>query len=189
MNDYLNFAIEGKKPVSAAFQERGVTDFHGAIEYMKELPYARNADKANLLTVFNDGCGTCSTKHALLKQLADEHNITEVHLILAVVKMSKDTLPELTDILTSYNLEYIPEAHNYLMVGDVVVDCTKSTWTNNQFSSDLMLVTEIQPGQITDYKVNMHKAFLKQWLADNTHIPYALDELFAIREECIKGLS
>ena len=68
-----NFPITAGGEMSKAFLERGVTDFSSAAEYVRDLPYGRNADKLNLLTVFTDGCATCSTKHGLLKVLADEN--------------------------------------------------------------------------------------------------------------------
>jgi hypothetical protein len=67
--DLLRTNILAEGPVSHAFLNRGISGFGQAMEWIKQLPYVRNPDKQNLLTVFSDGCGTCSTKHALIKLL------------------------------------------------------------------------------------------------------------------------
>ncbi len=183
-----NFPIIADGKVSTAFRERGITDFSGAIEWVTDLPYGRNADKQNPVTVFDDGCGTCGTKHALLKQLADENSAEDVQLILCVFKMSRENTPSIKTILDKYGLPYMPEAHNYLRVGGEIVDATKRNWSVLQFLDDVIWEQEIQPDQITGFKVSHHKHVLSEWLAEHPEIPYTLTELYAIREQCIAAL-
>lgn len=184
----MDFSITSKGKVSGAFEQHGCSTFAEAIELMRQLPYGRNADKEDLLTVFADGCGTCSTKHALLKELASENGMQDLVLILCIFKMNRHNMPEVAPVLDKYALDYIPEAHNYLRAGGSIIDCTKPTFTIASYPTYIISEAEIQPSQITTYKVAYHKGVLQDWLSDNPAVPYSLDELFGIREECIAAL-
>ncbi len=183
-----NFPITADSNVSIAFRHQGIADFSGAVELVTDLPYGRNADKENPVTVFNDGCGTCGTKHALLKQLADENRAEGIQLILCIFKMTRENTHSIKEILDTYDLPYMPEAHNYLRVNGEIVDATKRNWSVLQFLDDVIEEQEIRPGQITSFKVNYHKNFLSGWLEQHPQIKYDLDEFFAIREQCIAAL-
>jgi hypothetical protein len=187
---FINFKIVHGGIVSDRFKEAGVEDFEGAANYIRQLPYGRNANKLDLMTAFTDGCGTCSTKHALLKLLANEQGVgDELQLVMGIIKMNAGNTPRVKHILEQYNLPYIPEAHMYLKLNGEVLDYTAASFaTSGHDKADVISETSIEPHQITDYKVSYQKAFMKQWLAEHPEIPYSLDELFAIREACIKAL-
>ena len=89
----------------------------------------------------------------------------------------------------SDNLKYIPEAHNYLKFKNKILDFTKKNSSENDFINDLLEEIEIEPHKINQFKIEFHKNYLKNWLAKNPQIPFSLDELWKIREECIKALS
>ena len=74
MTNLPDFDIKSTGQISKEFVDRNILTFNQATLFIKELAYGRNADKNNLTSVFMDNCGTCSTKHALLKRLADENN-------------------------------------------------------------------------------------------------------------------
>lgn len=139
--------------------------------------------------MFTDGCGTCSTKHALLKTLAVEQSIHAMTLCLGLFKMNGLNTPPIARTLATYQLDYLPEAHNYLRWGETRLDYTNAHSSPADFENDLIVEMSILPSQITDFKVQLHKDFLKQWLLDNPDIHWSLDELWAIRERCIADLS
>ncbi len=178
-----NFKISDKGPVSRSFLNRNIPDFQEALLFVKRLLYKRNENKADLLTVFSDNCGTCSTKHALLKVLVDEQGFEDVKLILGVVKMNANNTPSVKGTLEEYELDYIPEAHNYLRYKGEIIDCTKINWKASELEKEILEEIEISPAQITDYKVSYHKTFLKKWLEENKNIPYTLEKLWEIREQ------
>jgi len=184
-----NFDIESSLPVSKLFLDRQITTFSEACNFIKNLPYGRNENKNDLTTVFTDNRGTCSTKHALLRQLAVENNADNVRLTLGVFKMSKDNTPEVGSTLDKYGLQYIPEAHNYLTVDGEIIDCTKHNSSKDDFVEDLLNEIEIEPEQITDFKVSYHQTVLKDWLLNNPGITFNFDDLWTIREKCIADLS
>lgn len=184
-----DFDIKSMGQISKEFTDRNIVTFKQASLFIKQLAYGRNADKNNLATVFTDNCGTCSTKHALLKRLADENEFEKVKLIVGLFKMNKKNTPQVSSTLQKYNLEYIPEAHCYLKFEDQIIDLTKLNSKPTDFLDELIEEIEILPEQITDFKVNYHKNYLASWLDKNKQINLSLNELWEIREECIQKLS
>jgi beta-phosphoglucomutase-like phosphatase (HAD superfamily) len=184
----LNFEIKSNQRVSKAFTENNIFDFKQAVSFLRNIPYGRNTNKQDLTTVFSDACGTCSSKHALLKQLAMENSIDEVKLIIGLFEMNAENTPEVADTLKQNNLDYMPEAHCYLKIDNEIIDVMKVNSKPENFVDDLIEEIEIQPNDITDFKVNYHKMYLEKWLLDNREIEISLNELWAIREECIMDL-
>lgn len=184
-----DFIINSEGKISKELRKRGLTTFQQAAAFIGALPYARNTDKEDILTVFKDHCGTCSTKHALLKQLASENNFEGIKLMMGIFKMNAKNSPKIAGTLTKHNLDYIPEAHNYLKYHDLVLDYTRLHAKAEDFIDDLLEEVSILPGQITDYKVSYHKDYLRQWLEQNPGITFSLSELWTIRERCIYDLS
>lgn len=171
--------------ISKTFLSSGINTFQKACNWVSSLEYRRNHDKENELALFKDLCGTCSTKHALLKRLADENGKHVLKLILGLFKMDDNNTPAIKDLLKEHNLPYIPEAHNYLRVSNYIMDFTGIGINETKFELDILKEIEIQADQITDFKVQFHREYLVQWIKDYK-IPYSLDELWAIREECIR---
>ncbi|OYU84688.1 MAG: hypothetical protein CFE24_05145 [Flavobacterium sp. BFFFF2] len=69
-----------------------ISHFQQAADFVKQLPYGRNLDKENLVSVLSDGCGTCSSKHALIKQLAIENQFESLKLCMGLFKMNRSGL-------------------------------------------------------------------------------------------------
>lgn len=180
----FDFEIRSAGPVSAAFRKIHCPTFSEASHFIRHLPYRRNRDKANALAPLLEGCGTCSTKHALLKRLADENKIKNVRLMLGIFNMNGTNTPPLRDLLEAHGLTGIPEAHNYLKIDSEVLDCTRPGAAAVDFMPALWLETEIDPADITDFKVAFHQKFLSQHFPDRN-----LEEIWAIREHCISLLS
>jgi hypothetical protein len=171
--------------LSRAIIERGAMTFADACNYIRALPYKRNTDKDDVLCVLNEGGGTCSTKHALLKRIADENGIT-VSLVIGIIRMDSSTSPAIAQILKQHTLDFIPEAHCYLKHKGHIVDCTGGSLNPRPV---ILTETQIEPGQISDFKVAYHKAYIENWVSDTNFTTYTTDELWLIRESCIKALS
>lgn len=184
----VNFEITDVGLISHLFLSKGIFTFGQVAEYVHQLPYGRNANKHDLTTLFSEQCGTCSTKHAVLKTLADENDVSGLQLMIGIYRMNGKNTPPVAAVLSRSNLEYIPEAHCYLKYEDSVLDFTKISKKPFNFIPDLLEVHEILAEQITDFKVNLHRKFLASWLIENPQLQYNLDELWAIRELCIKAL-
>lgn len=189
MTNQPDFDIKSTRQISKEFVDRNIFTFNDAAFFIKQLPYGRNADKNNLASVFTDNCGTCSTKHALLKSLADENNFQKIKLIVGIFKMNEKNTPEISATLLQNKLEYLPEAHCYLKFEDQIIDLTKINSKPTDFLDDLLEEIEILPEQITQYKINYHKNYLQNWLNNNTQINFTLNEIWKIREQCILDLT
>lgn len=181
--------VQDRGEVSRAFLNNGLTTFADACDYVKGVPYGRNENKEATFCVFEDDRGTCGTKHALLKRLADENGIQGLDLVTGIYKMNSSNTQGIGDVLKDHQLEYIPEAHNYFKVGNESFDFTFPYAKALGFECELLEETIILPHQITDYKVSLHKNFMARWLLANKNINLSLGKLWEIREQCIANLS
>ncbi len=188
MTNALNFDIKPAGEISKIFLDHKISTFHEAANFVRNLPYRRNKNKFDLTSVFTDNCGTCSTKHALLKKLADENSQAELQLITGLFRMNSINTPKISAILDHSKLDYIPEAHNYLKWQNQILDFTTKSSKPFDFENDLIEEIEIQPEQIVDFKVAYHREYLTQWLIKQK-LNLTLDQLWSIREHCIASLS
>lgn len=182
----MNFEIKNNGEVSNEFLKLGILDFKSACKFISLLPYKRNKNKENVLCVFEDNAGTCSTKHATLRKLALENNKPEIKLILGIFRMDANYAPKIQKTLESHNLDYIPEAHNYLKIGSDYLDFTNINSSYSEVESRLLIETEIEFNEITHQKIQKHKEFLSNWIKDRPL--FTLDQIWKIRESCIADL-
>jgi hypothetical protein len=89
--------------------------------------------------------------------------------------------------LEKYQLEYIPEAHNYLKIGTEYFDFTTPNANYESFESKILVEKEIEYNKITTEKVAIHKAFLENWLTQEK-LDFSPSEIWQIREQCIADL-
>lgn len=162
--------------------------FEEACYYVKNMPYKRNYNKENIYAIIEDNGGTCSTKHAYLKRISDEFSIKNVQLMLGIFMMNAKNTSKIKFVLEKYNIKEMPEAHNYLRVESKILDCTRKNSSEKDFISELAEEIEINPNQITDFKVQFHQEFLQKYLSQHPEIQYSLEKFWKIREECIFAL-
>lgn len=180
----FNFGITSQQEISKYFLRQNIINFSQAAKFVQNLPYTRNK-KDNKLCVLDELSGTCSTKHALLKELALENNNENLKLMLCIFNMNARNTPKISNVLERYNLIEMPEAHHYLKIGKNYFDFTRKGSKPDYFLMDLVEEIEIQPLQINSFKVEFHKNYLRKYLEKNIKIKYNLDEFWKIREECI----
>jgi hypothetical protein len=169
-------------------REKGIHTWADVLVYVRHLPYGRNADRCRPELVILEGKGTCSSKHALLKQIADANGILGVKLLLGIYRMTAINTPGIGAHLANNGLEYLPEAHCYLSINGERMDCTTARSNIDKIAGDILQELEIQPGQVGDFKVKYHKNYLREW--QQAHLPHkSFEELWAVRERCIEALS
>ncbi len=156
------------------------------LNQVKALPYGRNSIRSEYLLVPNEQKGTCSTKHAYVKHMADLNGWQNVQLFIGNDLMSEKNTAGVGTILKTYGLDAIPEAHTYLEIDGEIVDVTGLENGHEPFFNSLLKEIEIHPDQIEEFKLAFHKTMLQDW-AKNTN--YSSKELWEIREEYIKTLS
>lgn len=189
MTNILNFDIKPAGPISGRFLLLNIQTFTEATIFVRRLPYGRNDNKSDLTTLFTDNCGTCSTKHALLKKLAEENSIDNLKLMTGIFRMHSDNTPKVSTTLKKYKLNYIPEAHCYLKYKNLIIDCTTETSKSEDFENELIEEIEIQADQIADVKITYHKQYLSHWLEKQKIVHLTLIDIWKIREQCISDLS
>lgn len=184
---FPNIKFEGSMQIASYFLALGITDFYQAIDYVHQLPYGRNSDRTNYLQVLSEKHGACSTKHALIAELARSLNI-DLRLKLGLILLDEKNSPSISNILRKYSLASLPEAHVYLDYHGERLDLTFPSATNYSMTYPLLKETFILPEQIGEFKIAWHKAAIKEWLASQT-LPYGVDEIWKIRELCIAALN
>jgi hypothetical protein len=175
-------------PDSEAFLRIGCASFRGAAQYLHELPYGRNADRANFRLVLVERRGTCSTKHALLAAVALEQKLP-VSLMIGIFDMTQANTPGVGRVLAAHRLRSIPEAHCYLEYAGHRVDITRAGVAAQKVISPFRDEWTIEPSEIGAYKVSLHQRYLRAWLREQRHLSLTFEELWSIREACIMALA
>lgn len=174
---------------TVAFLARGIYDFQAAACHLHRLPYGRNTNRADFRLVLAEERGTCSTKHALLAELAREQEIP-ITLTLGIYFMHERNTPGVGSILEKYGLSILPEAHCYLTYTKIRVDITRSGVEAGESIDRFLHEETITPAAIGQYKVELHKKFLRTWLVnEQSVVGRTFEELWKIREECIATLA
>lgn len=163
-------------------------NFEELIEQVKHIPYGRNSNRTDFSLVVKENKGTCSSKHAFLKESANKHHIENVKLFIGVFKMTEKNTPKITPLLSRNTINYIPEAHCYLKVNENVVDVTSETSFYENIKNDILEEFEIEAEQVTNWKIKFHQDFIKNWIMEND-ISLSFNEVWKIREECIEKLA
>ncbi len=177
-------------PLTAEITARGVTDFRAAGRYLQTLPYGRTANRADFSAVLRESRGTCSTKHALLAALAQEHKLAVV-LTLGIYEMHERNTPGVGAVLARYALASIPEAHCYLTFEGTRIDVTRSGADPTEPIARFLHEEAIVPEQIGEYKLTRHRQFMRTWVNDHPGIVrrQSFEDVWRIREECIAALA
>ena len=81
-----NADVSASGELSRQCLQLGMATFHNVCDFGWKLPYGRTSDKANWHLILSEKMETCSTKHALLKALADELSL-DVNLVLGIYAM------------------------------------------------------------------------------------------------------
>jgi hypothetical protein len=179
-----DFALDVTQPLGRRFASLGIRAYRGAARHVHFLPYSRNSDRSDWRLVLSEGRGTCSTKHALLAELARE-NGRRVALVLGVYEMDEANTPGVGAVLKSSGLRSVPEAHCYLVYEDARVDLTRQGGGEGHIQRFLH-EEEIEPYQIGAYKVEAHKKFVRRWAQERGLDP---GHAWRVREECIATLA
>lgn len=175
--------------ISAEMLAYGIHDFREAGRYLHALPYGRTTPREDFLAVLREGRGTCSTKHALLAALARELALP-VLLTLGLYEMHERNTPGVGAVLSQYGLRSLPEAHCYLKYNGQRVDVTRSRVEPTEPITQFLYEGTIAPEQIGEYKINLHRRVMQDWVVKNPALVQGLsfEEIWQIRESCILAL-
>lgn len=180
-----NLKIYGNGKISNWFLEHNIDNFWNAFEYVKHLKYGRISNKQVPFLVLTEKKGTCSSKHNVLKMLADENDFDKIILMLCIFKMNKDNTPEISNIIEKYGIDFIPEAHNFLMFNNKVYDATKNFSSGKVPTDDIIISKPVQLA----YNIKHKEDFHKEYILDNSEMwKYHPKKMWSIREEAINSI-
>ncbi|MGV7222993.1 MAG: hypothetical protein ACQ9MH_15865 [Nitrospinales bacterium] len=138
---FPNARIDGSGVISNEFLRLGVTGFIDACRYVQQLSYGYNSDRDDLLILFREGKGNCTTKHAVIATLSEEL-VLPIGKNIGIYGMTEDIVIGTNDILKTYNLPYVPMLHCFLVYDDYRIDLTQGNRNGKNRPIDKFLHTE-----------------------------------------------
>jgi hypothetical protein len=144
MDSYIVFPdklIQDAGPVSRRFLKLGIGSFHHACRYVDELPYGYNSDRDDLMILFKEKFGSCTTKHAVIATLADELGL-KVEKCIGIYAMTENIVAGASRIAEKHDLPYVPMVHCYLVYEDHRVDLSEGNDNGKKQSIEDFLYTE-----------------------------------------------
>jgi hypothetical protein len=138
---FPNHPISPAGTVSERFLDLDIDTFRKACRYVHELPYGYNSDRHDLLILFREGMGTCTTKHAVIATLAQELNLP-IEKNIGIYALTGEIVTGADRILETFNLPYVPMIHCFLAYGDHRVDLTEGNANGKNRAIDDFLHTE-----------------------------------------------
>jgi hypothetical protein len=142
-----NAVIKPLGLVSDAFLSRGVTTFHQAAYHVKQLPYGYNSSSENAMILFDDGFGTCLTKHGVIARLAEELELS-VYRYEGLYPLTEKIVTGVDTILAEYGLPYIPRTHCFLASEKDYIDLTDGNCTGkNGLIQTYLKMYQVKPEQ------------------------------------------
>ncbi len=182
------FRLNSSDSLTQQINQTGISNWQSLLDFVGKLPYGRNANRRDLSLVWSEQKGTCSSKHAFLKHIADLNKIPNVDLILGMYKMTEKNTPLIRNELSQNGITYIPEAHCYLKIDGIRKDVTTNSADFSLIANSILEEILIEPKQVAEFKVEYHQDYLRNWISKN-EIQFSFDEIWKIREKCIANIS
>ncbi|WP_300664669.1 hypothetical protein [Fluviicola sp.] len=185
----IDFELTSDEPYSKELRNSGINSFVEACNFVAKLSYGRNANREDFGLVLSEQKGTCSSKHALLAELALENGHPEIELIAGIFLMNGETHAKLNDFFENKPYTSLPECHCYLRLKGERFDFTDTSDALERIAPKLVREQRIDPNQVSDWKIVIHKDYLQRWLNRNPGIGMTLENIWKEREEAISILS
>ena len=183
-----DYKLKSKDKLTELAKSNGIESWNELTEFVKNLPYGRNKSRTDFGLVLSERKGTCSSKHALLKSIADLNNVPNTELVIGIYRMTESNTSKIGTELTDNSIEFIPEAHCYLKINDRRIDLTSGQSEFKKIEKDIIQEKLIEPNQVAEFKVDYHKKFIKNWLKEsNSRLGF--DQIWSVREKCIENLT
>lgn len=155
-----NVALQPLGIISKQFLQRGLQTFHEACRWTKDLPYGPNSSTNDSLILFEEGHGTCTTKHGAIARLAQEHNLP-IHKHLGFYRLNDEIVTGVNALLEPYGLDFIPQIHCFLVYENCRVDLTEGNCNGkNKTIEDYDFVVKVTP----DLSHEEHQACYREYL-------------------------
>jgi hypothetical protein len=183
-----DYKLTSKDKLTELAKSKGIESWNQLTEFIKKLPYGQNKNRTDFGLVLSELKGTCSSKHALLKSIADVNNVPNIELIIGIYRMNESNTPKIGTELTDNSIEFIPEAHCYLKINGKRTDLTSEQSEFTKIEKYVIKEKIIEPNQVAKFKVEYHKKFIENWL-NETKSEFEFEQIWRIREKCIVNLT
>lgn len=183
-----DYKLTSKDGLTELARSNGINSWNELTEFIKNLPYGRNKNRTEFGLVLSERKGTCSSKHAVLKRIADLNNVPGIYLVIGMYRMNQLNTPKIGTVLTKNSIEFIPEAHCYLNINGKRTDLTTNKSEIQKIEKDIIQEKVMEPREVAEFKVEYHKKFIKKWLKDSNS-EFEFDQIWHIREKCILNLT
>ncbi len=131
--------------ISAKFLSLGINRFIDACRYVQDLPYGYNTNRDDLMILFKENMGTCTTKHAVIATLGNELNLP-IAKIIGIYAMTEEIVTGTNEILDRYDLPYVPMVHCFLAYGDYRIDLSEGNNNGkNRSIEDFLYTVRVEP--------------------------------------------
>jgi hypothetical protein len=158
---FPNTLIQRKGMISEKFISLGIKTFWDACTYVHEVAYGYNSTTEDILILFKEGYGSCTTKHAVIATLAQELAIP-VYKMVGVYAMTEELVTGTNRILEEYHLPYLPMIHCFLAYDSFRVDMTEGNDNGKNHSIEEFLFTEkVTPNISEKDEYLLYKSALK----------------------------
>jgi len=137
---FPNPIISKKGIISEKFISLKIKNFWDACSYVHNLPYGYNSTTDDILIIFKEGYGSCTTKHAVIATLAEELNIP-IYKTVGIYAMNEEIVTGANRILEKYHLPYLPMIHCFLAYDSYRIDLTEGNKNGKNRSIDEFLFT------------------------------------------------
>lgn len=155
--------LQNRGTVSNIFLNKGIETFHAACQHVKNMPYGSNTDSSQSLLLFEEGQGTCSTKHGAIAHLAAEQNLP-IYKSLGFYRLNDTIVTGVSDILQAHGLTFIPQIHCFLTYESYRVDLTEGNCNGkNQTIDDYDFVVHVEPDPNFEAKQDCYLTHLRQY--------------------------
>ncbi|MHB8771536.1 MAG: transglutaminase domain-containing protein [Syntrophales bacterium] len=132
-------------PVSQAFLALGITTLREACRSVRALPYGHNSNRDDLLILFKEKMGTCTTKHAVIATLARELGLP-IRKHVGIYAMTEELVTGTGKLLAEFDLPYIPMLHCFLVYEQFRVDLTEGNRNGkNRAIEEFLFIAQVEP--------------------------------------------
>jgi hypothetical protein len=178
--------ISGGGTVSDVFLSMGIHRFLDACRFVHHLPYGYNTDKDDLMILFRERMGTCTTKHATIAILARELGLP-VFRCVGIYPMTEEIVAGAGRIAVRYQLPYVPMIHCFLEHHLHRVDLTEGNRNGKKQSIEVFLFTQrVEPDISTKAEYLIYRNALTGLVQSRQEL--GIHELLRAREEGLKVL-
>src|SRR5690606_5492103 len=94
------YKLKSKDELTELAKSNGIETWNELTDFIKNLPYGRNKNRTDFGLVLSEKKGTCSSKHALLKSIADLNKVPNINLVVGIYRMNELNTPKIGTELT-----------------------------------------------------------------------------------------